>query len=182
MSRIARSLLAVLACGMAFTVSAHGNSLTAEQHAALEASIAVFRKATEANDAMAVVGFMPPEMIAKLAAKAQSSEDAFRKVLADRLAKLAERVNKAEFALDMTKADEGTAADGTAYAIVPAKLKIELKGGINVKTGAKTFAFEQGGHWYLLALTDDNIKQQFYDAYPQFKGVDISLSRLSQGN
>lgn len=145
--------------------------LTADSRQALTSRIKDFDREISRSNMQAIVNFLPPKLIALKAEEAGASPEFVKAAIATMMKGVLGDM-KFTGRSDLSQALVGTAGNGQPYAIIPTVAQVEL-GGEKMTQQGLTLALLDGGQWYLVGLTEQNIVDDVKAAYPEFSSVNL---------
>lgn len=168
--------IGTLAIFFASVAGADIADLPVEARAALEVRAEGMTAALVAGDEAAMFDFMPPPILARLAALAGRTQEEFRALLIDNPP---EDTGVSEFRLDLAAAALFHGSDGETYALIPTEsLAFDPNRG-RFRVAATTIGIRSGDTWHFVTIGNDAVLSLLVATYPALAGAEIAPATLT---
>jgi hypothetical protein len=176
MSSFVRAVILVLGLSLgAMAGPAAAQQLTAAQLGAAEARLASFDALLDAGRMGDGVDFLPPPLLASLAARYGVTVDEARAATRDSVQGMLEDVTILESGHDFSRAQLKITPDGRrTYLLVPMAMTMQA-GDIRAASASQTLMFEDQGQWWVLSVQPGVLTDLLREAYPEFAGVEFPV-------
>lgn len=171
MNTLARGLLALLVTLAAGLAPALARPVTEAEAEALAARIDSFNAAMTDQDFAAIVGVIPPPVLAHIAKEAKVPLDQLETALVAQMGEVFADVDLVSFGMDLDAAEHREFADGTPFVLIPTTTVMEAEGMGRMKVDSHTLGMLDADAWYLVRTSDAAMVGILRQVYPQFTGV-----------
>ena len=146
----------------------------AEDRAAVETRLDLIERSYASSDYGTVALLLPPRALAALAAEAGMAMDEYHH-FARHIGRtqIAETLTTEAQDYDLEAAEWGVSASGFPYVLVPAQFEFSIRGAGRYRLTTHMLVLQDKGAWYLLRLSDQNIRAKFMDSYPSFSVLNL---------
>lgn len=177
--RFAACLL-LMAVPTAWGSMAQAQAITQADRSAVAARIAAFDSAVRESRMEEIFDFLPPRIVDAIAAKAGTTAEEIRPVMAAQMADAFKLVKLVSFGMDVKGAPSAVTPDGRrGYLLVPTETLMELPDGRRLRSKSTTVVLKDDGQWYVVRI--DNAQQilMLREVYPEFAGVDFPSGSMA---
>lgn len=171
----------LLALAVSVTAVAAGPAMAFDDadRAGMAAAVDQFNAAFAKGDYHVVFDFMPPKVIAAIAAQAGMDEASLLAAMKAQIEAAMATVTIESFDMDVAGATYATTPDGSRdYALIPTRTLMSVEGTGRVRGLSQTLAFHDEGQWFLVRIDDPQQVDLLKTLYPEFKGVDFPPGSL----
>jgi hypothetical protein len=168
-----RSLpVAALAFLLAFGPAA-ARPLTTSEYQALAKVVEAFDAAMRDGDGAAIMGVVPPRVLAHIASSGGTDLAALKKSTAQQMTALIKEFELESLSFDLDQAQQKELPSGDPYLLVPLVMVVKAKSSRRYRTTSQTLALLDAGKWYLVRV--DQVKQVdiVRKVYPEFADVEF---------
>jgi hypothetical protein len=165
---------AALALGLLALSTLSARAFDDTEKAGMIAAVDAFDAAFRSGDYDTVFGYMPPKILAAIAASAGVDEHALREAMSAQVAAAMAMVTVDSYSMDTDAATYATTPDGSRdYALIPTETVMTVEGAGGLRATSETLAFQDGGAWYLVRIDEPQQVSILKSVYPEFAGVDF---------
>lgn len=152
--------------------------LSADAKQALDARVAAFDRNINRGNMQVIFDYLPPKMLQEmrqLAEREDVNPEVLQIIMGSMLQGIAREL-KMTGRHDMSQALVGTTGSGTPYVLVPGAARVTA-GAETMTTQGVSLALLDGGQWYLLGLSDQEVLTNLRRTYPEFRGVALPVKQ-----
>lgn len=172
MVRLALYLL--LAASALAAASAAAQHISPADRATIAQRIATFDKMMTQGRTGDSLDFVPPRLLATIAAKGGVSVADVKASFATQVAQAMKDVTFVSFGMDLAAATVATTPDKRrTYLLLPTETVIQVTAGPRLRSNTVTLALKEGALWYLVRIDNPGQVALLRAAYPEFAGVDF---------